>query len=67
MTRQSTKQLILNGAMVILVLGAIVTIAIEPWAQPIKNNILKHAPEIVMHIVDYIKEHPKALKSVGRI
>jgi hypothetical protein len=25
------------------------------------------APEIVMHIVDYIKEHPKVLKGVGRI
>jgi hypothetical protein len=67
MTLQSTKQLILNGALVILVLGVIVTITIEPWAQPIGTNILKHTPEIVMHIVDYIKEHPKVLKGVGRI
>jgi hypothetical protein len=63
MTRQSAKQRILNGAMVILVLGAFVTIAVAPWAQPVRTSIAKHAPEIAMHmIVDHFTKHPKVPK-----
>jgi hypothetical protein len=50
--------------MVILVLGAFVTIAFAPWpwAQSVRTSIAKHAPEIAMDMIDHITKHPKVPK-----
>ena len=54
----SSWRLLGDVSLILLFGAAVITILVAAWAQPIRENIKKHAPDVLLHqYLDHQKPH----------